>query len=211
MCITYRFYHFCGHTHRIITFPCRNTRMALKMYASPEDEILSSLPVSSPASHQPTCVFDTADSAEEIRLFPTLCTKCEQVGVISQWLNCTPGGRFEVIRAWNKTHRHGVRTERTFESEIAEPKCFDHESDTESDATAARSYRTAVENQHSSIMLIDPPSRPPRPYGGRPNSSCLAQKIESLKSRVRERLAEQTKEVKTDDGRGDVKHCIEDK
>lgn len=186
MCVIYRFYHLCGHTHRIITFPCRHTLFALKMYPSLEDGILSPPPVSSPAYHRPICVFDTVDSTEEVRLFPTLCARCEQVCVISEWLNRTPGGRFEVIRAWNKKHRLEVRTKGMFESEIAIPKCFDHERDTESDATAAEAYRAAVEDQQSSTTLIDSPSRL---YGNMSDSS-LQQRIEALKFRVRERLAE---------------------
>lgn len=200
MCVTYRFYHLCGHTHRITTFPCRYTPFALKMYPSLEDGILSPLPVSGPAHHRPICVFDAVDSTEEVRLFPTLCAKCEQVGVISEWLNRTPGGRFEVIRAWNKKHRLEVRTKGMFESEIAIPKCFDHERDTESDAIAAESYRAAVEDQQSSTILID---SPPRLYGNMSDSS-LQQRIEALKFRVRERLAELMKGSKAG-GRWDSK------
>jgi hypothetical protein len=170
------------------------------MYPSLEDGNLSPLPVSGPAYHWPICVFDTVDSTEDVRLFPTLCAKCEQVGVISEWLNRTPGGRFEVIRAWNKKHRLEVRTKGMFESEIAIPKCFDHERDTESDATAAESYRAAVEDQQSSTTLID---SPPRLYGNMSGSS-LQQRIEALKFRVRERLAELMKGSKVG-GRWDSK------
>jgi hypothetical protein len=107
MCIKYRFYHLCGHTHRITTFPCTYTPKPIKLHPLPEDRVESSSPGS---IYCPLiCLSDPADSPEETRLFPTLCAKCEQVGVISEWLHCTPGGRFEVIRAWNKTHRPELR------------------------------------------------------------------------------------------------------
>jgi hypothetical protein len=171
--------------------------MAFKKGRSLEDEILSSLPRSGPAYHHPTCVLNMADSAEEVHLFPTLCAKCEQAGAISEWLGHAPGGRFEVIKAWKNTHRHEVRTKRTAESVVANPKCFDHESDdTESDATATSSYETALEDQKSSTTPTHSPPRLnplPRPYESKPNLSCLSQKIESLAARVRERLAELTK------------------
>jgi hypothetical protein len=197
MCTTNRFDHLCGHTYRIITFPCRRSRMAFKKGRSPEDETFSSLPRSGPDYHHPTCVLDMEDSAEEVRLFPTLCAKCEQAGVISEWLGHAPGGRFEVIKAWKNTHRHEVCTKWTAGSVVVNPKCFDHESDdTESDATATSSYETALEDQKSSTTLTHSPPRLnplPRPSGSKPDLSCLSQKIESLASRVRERLAELNK------------------
>ena len=171
--------------------------MTFEKGRSREDETLSSLPRSGPAYHHPTCVLDMADSAEEVRLFPTLCAKCEQAGVISEWLGHAPGGRFEVIKAWKNTHRHEVRTKRTAESVVADPNCFDHESDdTESDAAVTSSYETALEDQKSSTILTHSPPRLdplPRPSGSKLDLSSLSQKIESLASRVRERLAELTK------------------
>ena len=164
--------------------------MAFKRGRSPEDEALSSLPSSWPAYHHLTCVLDMADSAEEVRLFPTLCAKCEQAGVISEWL-------VQVNKAWKNTHRHEVRTKRTAESVVADPNCFDHESDdTESEAAVTLSYETALEDQKSSTTLTHSPPRLnplPRPSGSKLDLSTLSQKIESLASRVRERLAELTK------------------
>jgi hypothetical protein len=156
MCIKYRFYHLCGHTHRITTFPCTYTPTPIKLHPLPEDKVESSSPDS--ARSPLICLSDPADSPEETRLFPTLCAKCEQVGVIGEWLRRTPGGRFEVIRAWNKTHRPEFRKQSTLESEIAELESFNHEaSETGSDTIAAESDKMAVADKQSSTTLDDSP------------------------------------------------------
>src|ERR1700733_7175431 len=152
MCIKYRFYHLCGHTHRIMMFPCTHTPTPIKLHPLPEDKVESSYPGSTCRPF--ICLSDPADSPEETRLLPTLCAKCEELGVVSEWLHRTPGGRFEVIGAWNKTHRPELRKQPTLESEIAELQSFNHEAgETSSDAIAAESDKTAAADTQSSTTL----------------------------------------------------------
>jgi hypothetical protein len=195
MCITYRFYHLCGHTHRITTLPCAYTPT---LHPLPQDAALSSHP--GPVYRTLKCLADPEDSPEETRLFPTLCAKCKQVCIISEWLNRTPGGRLEVIRAWNKTHRPGMRREVTLESEITELESFDEEDgDTGSDATAVRSDRTGVTEKESSTTLVEsPPRHKPasKPHKIRADISSLRERMVALNARVRQHTAE-LKEVKT--------------
>jgi hypothetical protein len=194
MCIKYRFYHLCGHTHRITTFPCTHTPTLIKLHPLPEDKVESSSPGST--CHPFICLSDQADSLEETRLFPTLCAKCEQLGVVSEWLHRTPGGRFEVIRAWNKTHRPGLRKQPTLESEIAEPESFNHEaSETGSDAIAAKSDKTAVADKQSSTIPGDSPLRIKITSGSITGKAgigitSLQERVVALKSRVWARVAD---------------------
>jgi hypothetical protein len=194
MCIKYRFYHLCGHTHRITTFPCTYTPTPIKLHPLPEDKVESSSPAS--ACRPLICLSDLADSSEETRLFPTLCTKCEQVGVISEWLHRTPGGRFEVIRAWNKTRRPELRKQPTLESEIAELESFNHEaSETGSDVVAVESDKTAVAHKQSSMTLDDSPLRIKITSASRTGKagteiSSLQERMVALKSKVRARIAD---------------------
>jgi hypothetical protein len=188
MCIKYRFYHLCGHTHRITTIPCTYTSTPIKLHPLPEDKVESSSPGS---TYRPfTCLSDPADSLEETRLFPTLCAKCEQLGVVSEWLHRTPGGRFEVIRAWNKTHRPELRKQPTLESEIAELESFNHEaSETSSDAIAAESDKTAVADKRSPTALDDSPLRIKITSGSMAGKAgiditSLQERVVTLKSRV---------------------------
>lgn len=194
MCITYRFYHLCGHTHRIITFPCTYTPKPIKLHPLPEDKVESSSPGS---AYRPLiCLSDPADSPEETRLFPTLCAKCEQVGVIGEWLHCTPGGRFEVIRAWNKTHRPELRKQPTLNSEITELESFNHEaSETGSDAKAAESDKTAVADKQSPTTLDDSSQYIKITSASRTDKAgidifSLQERMVALKSRVRARIAD---------------------
>jgi len=194
MCITYRFYYLCGHTHRITTFPCTYTPKPIKLHPLLEDKVESSSPGS--AYRSLICLSDPADSPEETRLFPTLCTKCEQVGVISEWLQCTPGGRFEVIRAWNKTHRPELRKQPTFNSEITELESFNHEAgETDSDARAAESDKMAVADKQSSATLDDSSLCVKTTSASRTGKagidiSSLQERMVALKSRVQARIAD---------------------
>lgn len=193
MCIKYRFYHLCGHMHRVTTFPCTYTPKPIILHPLPEDKVESS-----PGSaYRPlVCLSDPADSPEEIRLFPTLCAKCEQVGVVGKWLHCTPGARFEVIRAWNKTHRPELRKQPTLKSEIAELECFNHEaSETGSDVRAAESDKTAVADKQSSTTLDDSPlcikiTSTSRTGEVGIDISSLQERMMALKSRIRARIAD---------------------
>jgi hypothetical protein len=184
MCTTYRFYHLCGHTHRITTIPCTYTPPPLKLPPLPEDEVVSPPPG---LAHRPllTCPSDPADSPKEIRLFPTLCAKCDQVGLISEWLNRTPGGRSEVIRAWNKTHRPELHT---LESEIAEPESFD--SDTATAVSSNRAVSAVAEQQAASTLVDSPPAcaKPASRTGT--DLSSLRERMAVLKSRIQGRIAE---------------------
>ena len=189
MCTTFCFYHLCGHTHSITTFPCTYTPTPLKSHPLPEDEVLFPSPGS---IYRPQdCLLDSADSPEEIRLFPTLCARCEQVGVISEWLDRTPGGRFDVIRAWNKAHRPALCKQPTLESEVAELESFDDvESDTGSDATTVDSEKTAFADEQSATTLIDSSPRTKPARRNRTNMSSLRERMVALKARLRERIAE---------------------
>jgi hypothetical protein len=192
MCVTFRFYHLCGHIHRISTFPCTYNPTPLKPHPLPSE---GRHPASPGSAYRPlVCLSDLADSPEEIRLFPTLCKKCEQVGIISEWLGRTPGSRVEVIRAWNNTHRPEISKQRTIQNEIAELESFDvEEGDSGSDATKVKSERTDIVDQQSSTMLVDSPLQAkPASRSQRigTDSSWLRQRIEVLKTRVRECLAE---------------------
>jgi hypothetical protein len=120
MCIRYRFYHLCGHTHRITTSPCAYTPAPLRLQPVPKGDAVSSSPGSPSPCRSPTCLSCPADWLEEIRLLPILCAQCEQVGVISDWLGETPGSRFEVVRAWSKKHKPDLHKQPTLESDIAE-------------------------------------------------------------------------------------------
>lgn len=194
MCIKYRFYHLCGHTHRITTIPCTHAPTPIKLHPLPEDKVESSSPGSTCRPFM--CLSGLADSPEENRLFPTLCAKCEQLGVISEWLHRTPGGRFEVIKAWNKTHRPELRKQPTLESESAELECFNHEtSETSSDAIAAESDKTSVTHKQSSTTLDDSPLRikiTPGSITGKAgiDISSLQERVVALKSRVWARIAD---------------------
>lgn len=194
MCIKYRFYHLCGHTHRITTFPCTHAPTLIKLHLPPEDKVESSSPGS--ACRPLICLSDPADSPEETRLFPTLCTNCEQMGVISEWLHRTPGGRFEVIRAWNKTHRPKLRKQPTLESEIAELESFKYEaSETGSDTIATKSDKTAVADKQSSTTLDESPLRIKITSGSITSKagidiSSLEERVVALKSRVWARIAD---------------------
>jgi hypothetical protein len=118
------------------------------------------------------------------------------VGVISEWLHRTPGGRFEVIRAWNKSHRPELRKQPTLESEIAELESFHHEaSETGSDAIAAESDKTAVADKQSSTTLDDSSLPLKITSGSRTGKagidiSSLQERMVALKSRVRARIAD---------------------
>jgi hypothetical protein len=194
MCVKYRFYHLCGHAHHTTTFPCTYTPKPTKLHPLPKDKVGPSSPGS--AYHPLICLSDQADSPEETRLFPTLCAECEQVGMISEWLHCTPGGRFEVIRAWNKTHRPELRKQPTLKSEIAELESFNHEaSETVPDARTAESDKTAVADKQSPTTLDDSPLRIKITSASRTGKtgidiSSLQERIVALKSRVQARIAD---------------------
>jgi hypothetical protein len=107
--------------------------------------------------------------------------------VISEWLHRTPGGRFEVIRAWNKTHRPELRKQPTFESEIAELESFNHEAGRiGSDAVAVESDKTAVADKKSSTTLDDSSLRIKTGI----DISSLQERVVALKSRVWARITD---------------------
>jgi hypothetical protein len=194
MCVKYRFYHLCGHMHRITTFPCTHTPTLITLHPLPKDKVESSSPGS---TYRPfTSLSDPADSLEETRLFPTLCAKCEQLGVISEWLHRTPGGRFEVIRAWNKTHRPELRRQPTPESEMAELESSNHEaSESSSDAIAAESDKTAVADKRSPTILDDSQSCIKITSGSVTGKAgiditSLQERVKALKSRIWARVAD---------------------
>jgi hypothetical protein len=177
------------------TFPCIYTLALLKLPPLPEDNVESS---SLGPGHRPLiCPSDPADSPEVSRLFPILCTKCEQAGVISEWLRRTPEGRFEVVRAWNKTHRPERREQTTIESKIAELESFSHEtSKTGSDTIAAEPEKMAVTGKQSSTAIDDSPLCIKTTSGsitgkGEIDTSSLREQMVALKSRVQARIADQ--------------------
>ena len=157
MCIIFRFYHLCGHVHRVTTFPCTYAPTQPNLQPRPEDELASSQPGS---LYRPpvACLSDPAESPEKIRLFPTLCAKCEQVGVICEWLDRAPGGRFDIIRAWNKTHKPQLHKVPKLESEIAELESFKDMSNDDT-TTSLYSDETDALDQQSSTTLVNSPHR----------------------------------------------------
>ena len=192
MCITFRFYHLCGHTHSITTFPCTYRSSQDKAQPLPKDEAASSSLGN--AYHPVTCPSDPTDSSEEIRLFPSLCAKCEKVGVISEWLDRTPAGRFDAIRAWNTMHRPELRKQSTLESEIAELENFDGvDSGTGSDVTAVNSHETVVADQISSTTLASSPLHnraSSRPSMTGTDISSLQERMAAVKIRLEKLIAD---------------------
>ena len=176
MCITYRFYHLCGHIHRTSTLPRTYILNPVALSLIPEDKISSTQ-----ASDNPKA--DCTITAEEIRLFPTLCTKCEQAGVISEWLSQTPGGRFEVIRAWNRAHR---RQKEGLEGEIEELERFDDEDEVCGSETVVESDVTAVDEEDDAFPKV--PSPAPRSKAQGPDMVSLREKIAALTSRIQSGL-----------------------
>ena len=190
MCITFRFYHLCGHIHRVTTFPCTYTHTQPNLQPRQKDEP----PYSSPGSfYRPrlTCLSDPTEPPEETRLFPTLCAKCEQVGVICEWLDRTPGGRFDVIRAWNQTDKPQPHKLPTLESEIAELESFDGVG---SDGATASLYsdETVAPDMQSSTTLVGSPPRTEassRSHRTRTDISSLRERMAALTARLKERMA----------------------
>lgn len=193
MCITYRFSHLCGHTHRVATFPCTFTYTLLSLYPLLEDEVLS-YPEPRLACGPHTCLSDPAGSPEETRLFPTLCATCEQVGIISEWLNRTPGGRVEVIQAWNTIRRAEPRQQPNLGNEITELASYADAAigpapgrGTVKIQSADDADDSSTANTFDSVSQASPVSSSERTTT---DLSSLRQRLQALKSRVCQRITE---------------------
>ena len=101
MCLTLQFHYLCGHSHSAKTIFCE-----AKLLARPPTNKSSagrSKNLQSTLARLRSC----SGAAEELRLIAKLCSVCEQIGVIAEWLGNDPGRRCELIREWRRDHRKG--------------------------------------------------------------------------------------------------------
>lgn len=104
MCESHTIYHLCGHVKVKTLVQCADIIDQL---------IASKMQVTS--SHQ-LC----ADVNDNIHIFPDICVKCEENGVIGEFLNQDPGRKLEILRDWKKQNKPDHKSKSTLESPIGD-------------------------------------------------------------------------------------------
>lgn len=85
MCESHTFYHLCGHVKIRMTVQC----------AEMIDRLIAS-------DLQKTCTHMLCgDVSDNTHIFPHVCDRCQQDGVIGDWME-QPGVKYEVLKAWKK-------------------------------------------------------------------------------------------------------------
>lgn len=101
MCETFLLYHLCGHVYSKKVWKCsRDIERQLELTKSSED--IPKYPVQPFFTKTAPCL-DCQDPASFLK--PTLCEKCEQVGVINDWLKSDPAMKFEIVKEWLRSKR----------------------------------------------------------------------------------------------------------
>ena len=95
MCESHTIYQLCGHVKIKTIVQCADII---------ENLITSKLQV--PCPHQ-LC----ADVSDNIHIFPDICDKCQQNGVIGGIMEQQPGMKLEILQSWKKQHNLDAASE----------------------------------------------------------------------------------------------------
>lgn len=90
MCESHIIYHLCGHVKITTIVQC----------ADMVDRLIASR-VEVKSTHH-LC----DDLSDNIHIFPDICKLCQQSGVVADWIDQQPGGKFQVLRAWKNDNKH---------------------------------------------------------------------------------------------------------
>ncbi|KAI1621257.1 hypothetical protein EDD37DRAFT_109599 [Exophiala viscosa] len=117
MCESHTIYHLCGHVKVKTLVQC--AEMIEKLIAS---------------KMQVTCSHQLcADVSDNIHIFPDICVKCEENGVIGEFLNQDPSRKLEILRDWKKQNKLDHESKSTLGASAEKPSATATDSDSNDD------------------------------------------------------------------------------
>ncbi|KIW37141.1 uncharacterized protein PV06_10763 [Exophiala oligosperma] len=187
MCESHHIYHLCGHVKIRTTVQCA--------------EIIEKLVAS---KSQVTCSHQLCpDIAHNSHVFPDICAKCQQTGVIGDVMEQQPGVKVELLQSWRRqrgsegiaepgnpgeslqgSEVETVREQKSLEATAAAERKSASTPDTGSEATS-RTIETTTSSATSQ-------GNTPELGSLRTRMAALKDRTEQLASKVRARKALQT-------------------
>ncbi|KAK5026227.1 hypothetical protein LTS07_007752 [Exophiala sideris] len=142
-----------------------------------------------------------ADVSNNIHIFPDICVKCEENGVIGDFLNQEPSRKLEILRGWKKQNRsdNGSKSDLAPSAQGPPAVATDEENDVEkleilevlSVADIASTSKTGSESESL------PTTSSPETMASSVTSVGGSPDLKSIKARIRAHKAVQTAEKDT--------------